>query len=313
MATLVLGTTTPGATLDVSGTLNVSGNTSIGGSVVAVPNIPSQFDWGRKWVVWNANNLERRVCFWVGECECVESGGQQRDESWNELSGYDRCTAVGRGGQATPSACGLMLAAMLGLVPHPLERSFRWGTDQANTKLAIYDGGSDQYGFGIQGSQFRIHLGNSGARFSFLNAPAGTEVMTVYGSGNVGIGITSPTSRLHVGGDIRSEGHMVVSNTDNAARELRLYEPLGVRCGVHRVSSAAAGSEHHLHAAGEPDAGDDSSSGAAADRCQWESLVGEYVESWRGKCLELDGQQRDESWDELFGYNRCPATGDTGE
>ena|GEM_PF-3198178 len=101
------------------------------------------------------------------------------------------------------------------------------GTDQANTKLAIYDGGSDQYGFGIQGSQFRIHLGNSGARFSFLNAPAGTEVMTVYGSGNVGIGITSPTSRLHVGGDIRSEGHIVVSNTDNTARELRLYEPSG--------------------------------------------------------------------------------------
>ncbi len=102
------------------------------------------------------------------------------------------------------------------------------GTDQANTKLAIYDGGSDQYGFGIQGSQFRIHVGNSGARFSFLNAPAGSEVVTIMGSGNVGIGNTAPSARLHVsGGDIQSEGHVLLRNTDNTARELRLYEPSG--------------------------------------------------------------------------------------
>jgi hypothetical protein len=56
------------------------------------------------------------------------------------------------------------------------------------------------YGLGIGAAQFRMHLGNSSGRFSFLNTPNGVEVMTVTGTGNVGIGITSPATRLHING-----------------------------------------------------------------------------------------------------------------
>ena len=75
----------------------------------------------------------------------------------------------------------------------------------ANTKLAIWEHSSTAdtaYGLGVQASQFRFHVGNSSARFSFLNAPAGTEVMSIHGDGRVGIGTgtAAPRARLEVMG-----------------------------------------------------------------------------------------------------------------
>jgi hypothetical protein len=75
------------------------------------------------------------------------------------------------------------------------------GGDNSNTKLAIWDGGaSGSMGFGVGPCQFRIHLLSAGDRFSFLDAPNGNEIVTILGTGNVGIGTTSPSGRLHVSG-----------------------------------------------------------------------------------------------------------------
>lgn len=75
-----------------------------------------------------------------------------------------------------------------------------FGTSLANTKLALYDDtvGPTIYGFGIQPNQFRIHLDQTASRFSFLSAPAGTELFTIKGTGNVGVGTASPGSKLSV-------------------------------------------------------------------------------------------------------------------
>jgi hypothetical protein len=64
------------------------------------------------------------------------------------------------------------------------------GPISGNSKLALFDNGTERYGFGIQHYQFRFHLGNTLARFSFLDAEAGTELMTLTGTGNLGIGTT---------------------------------------------------------------------------------------------------------------------------
>ena len=77
-----------------------------------------------------------------------------------------------------------------------------FGTGLADTKIALYAAGAETNGLGYQLNQFRLHIGSANARFSFLNAPNGTEVMTVKGDGKVGIGTSSPAVPLHVAGSV---------------------------------------------------------------------------------------------------------------
>jgi hypothetical protein len=64
------------------------------------------------------------------------------------------------------------------------------GSTFGNSKLALWDNGSLRSGLGIQAGQFRFHLSSPSDRFSFLGAEAGTELMTLTGTGNLGIGTT---------------------------------------------------------------------------------------------------------------------------
>lgn len=106
--------------------------------------------------------------------------------------------------------------AMTGKISFPTTGSPHYplsmGDNLANTSIAVYDDGAGTapYGFGVQSGQFRLHLGNSTARFSFLNAAAGTEVMTILGTGNVGVGNTTPTQAMDVIGNIKLSGYEVL-------------------------------------------------------------------------------------------------------
>jgi len=90
-----------------------------------------------------------------------------------------------------------------------------FGNNLANTKLALYDAGvGTAYGMGIQGSQFRLHVGGSGDRFTFLNSAAGAELMNIHGNGNVSVvgnlGYGGQLSRL----DVAESGTAVVRVAD---------------------------------------------------------------------------------------------------
>ncbi len=90
------------------------------------------------------------------------------------------------------------------------------GGGNANTKLALWQGenATELMGFGIAPNQFRLHLHQPSNRFSFLNAPNGTEIMTILGSGNVGIGTSSPSQRLHVEGNSAFMGRVGIGTTN---------------------------------------------------------------------------------------------------
>lgn len=81
------------------------------------------------------------------------------------------------------------------------------GSSLGNTKLALYDDGTYYYGLGIQGNEFRFHVYGPQADFKFIDAPAGNTLMTIKGSGKVGIGTTTPSRLLSVGtGGAGSDG-----------------------------------------------------------------------------------------------------------
>ena len=80
------------------------------------------------------------------------------------------------------------------------------GAGLSHTKIALYEtGATNHYGMGIVAGQFSFHLNGSGARYAFYDSDDLTnELLTIKGSGNVGIGTTSPSEKLTVVGTIES-------------------------------------------------------------------------------------------------------------
>jgi hypothetical protein len=110
------------------------------------------------------------------------------------------------------------------------------GGDDANTKLAIWDNGaSGLVGFGIGPDQFRIHLASSSNRFSFLNGPAGDEIVTILGNGNVGIGTSGPSVRLSLGGD---DANTKLAIWDNGASGLVGFGVAPNQFRIHLATSS---------------------------------------------------------------------------
>jgi trimeric autotransporter adhesin len=100
------------------------------------------------------------------------------------------------------------------------------GSSSANSKFAVWDNATIRSGFGWATGQFRMHLSATTDKFSFLGAEAATTgLMTILGTGNVGIGEQAPTAALHI---------KAGTNT-NAPLKLNSSTPAGL------LTTAAAG------------------------------------------------------------------------
>jgi hypothetical protein len=89
-------------------------------------------------------------------------------------------------------------------------------------------------GNSITGTEF---LGTTNAQPLVIRTN-NTERMRITATGNVGIGTAAPTERLQV-----SDGNIAITNTDNTARQLRLYEPSGAGTNFTAFRAQAQGSD----------------------------------------------------------------------
>jgi hypothetical protein len=87
-----------------------------------------------------------------------------------------------------------------------------------NRKIVLWESANNDnqfYGLGINGGIFRYQVGDVGDNHVFYagaSSSASNELMRIKGNGNVGIGTSNPTERLHVIGNILASGTITPSD-----------------------------------------------------------------------------------------------------
>lgn len=91
------------------------------------------------------------------------------------------------------------------------------GSGTANTKFALYDDGTNVYGMGVQGNDWRIGLPNTSANLNVYDAPAGNLLMRVKGGGGLNVGTTGTLNYVSLDGQAAHSIGMERHTTSNTA------------------------------------------------------------------------------------------------
>jgi hypothetical protein len=114
---------------------------------------------------------------------------------------------------AVPSAARLHVATIAG------QPKFQLSNDATtNRGIVLWEVNANEhqfYGMGVNVNTLRFQIGFTGARYAWFtgaSASASTELMRLEGTGNLGIGTTTPSERLHVVGNGLFSGSVTGSN-----------------------------------------------------------------------------------------------------
>ena len=127
----------------------------------------------------------------------------------------------------------------VGIGTDPVSGKLQFDNSLGN-KVVVYDNGpTDRYGFGLNDSNLNAFV-PAGGRFSIRqNGYDGTEVMTVTGGGNVGIGTTTPGAKLEIkGGDVllkaaaEDAGDIIFQNSSGTQKG-RIWSEPAAGGGLH--------------------------------------------------------------------------------
>jgi len=128
----------------------------------------------------------------------------------------------------------LLAAGKVGIGTTTPNAPLQFANTFARRKLVLYEEGNNDhqyYGLGMDAGATRFQVGSTAGAFRFFradNATGSTEVFTVQGNGNVGVGIAAPAHPLHVSGRVGAAGLVLESNTPaintaQAAQYLHIY------------------------------------------------------------------------------------------
>ena len=219
-----IGTTAPFDLLDVSS----STTAGIGGRIVitnpASAAVGNEVDLGFK----VSNNFVAN--YYSSRIASILSNAATRD---TDLAFFNYNTASGAapGGR---EAMRITSAGNVGIGTTNPSSTLSLGNGVAAQKLLLYDNNDfSKYGFGIQAGQFRqFYPSNAVFSLGTISTGDGTtfsEKMRMDSSGNVGIGTTTPSQKLHVssaGNDILSDstsGDVTISTALDGARKYSIY------------------------------------------------------------------------------------------
>jgi hypothetical protein len=145
----------------------------------------------------------------------------------------------------------LLAAGKVGIGTITPNAPLQFANTLARRKLVLYEEGNNDhqyYGLGMDVGATRFQVGSTAGAFRFFradNATGSTEVFTVQGNGNVGVGTAAPAYPLHVSSKIGSGGLVLESNTPaintaQTAQYLHIYNHLsganGLKAGGVLVS-----------------------------------------------------------------------------
>jgi hypothetical protein len=229
-----IGTTSPTTKIDVRGNFLLKGDATDGG----ILTITRRYSTGAQTINFN-NNHPTTNLDWTGARITSADAG-----SYNGYLDF----AVSLGNNGSEAAGTAAVASVMRLTK---DGNVGIGTTAPGYKLDV---NGNIGATGVISETFwtndSIRKLNSGASINFRNS-AGTIEMILNGSGNVGIGTTSPDTRLHIVGDsVQSQGLLKIQNDHSAGGE---YFPAASFINTRGTHSYGIVAEFKTNTAGDAD------------------------------------------------------------